>query len=249
LEKKSGSNFSFYFSTLKVQKILYPEKMKEQIIHFLSELKENNNRDWFLDHKTAYDKVRAEFLLTVDQLILMLAKSNPAYAQLKAKDTVFRINRDIRFSKDKSPYKTQFGSYLAAGGRKSPLGGHYLHVEPGNCFLAGGVYCPTPENLKTLRSEIYFNLPGFEQIVKAPDFVQLFGEIQGDKLKKPPVGFPKDFEGIDYLKFKDYTLLHHISDEEFYAPDFLEKAVVVFEAMNPFNQFLNQGMANKPDAL
>jgi uncharacterized protein (TIGR02453 family) len=223
--------------------------MKQHIIEFLIKLNQNNNREWFLDHKREYDEARKEFLLLVDQLIVMLLKTNPSYAQLKASDAVFRINRDLRFSQDKSPYKTHFGAYMASGGRKSPLGGHYLHVEPGNCFLAGGVYCPTSENLKVMRSEIYFNFAGFEEIVKSKEFVSLFGEVKGDKLKKPPVGFPKNFIGIDYLKFKDYTLMHHISDEEFYAPDFLEKAVVVFEAMNPFNQFLNQGMANKPDAL
>lgn len=223
--------------------------MSQLIIDFLKKLSENNNREWFLENKKIYDQARGAFLSTVDQLITGLVPTNPGYAQIKATDTVFRINRDLRFSKDKSPYKTQFGSYLAPGGRKSPMGGHYFHVEPGNCFLAGGIYCPEPENLRAIRSEIYFDLSGYRDIVTDKSFVSLFGEVKGSRLKNPPKEFPKDFEGVDYLKFKDFTIIHPISDEQLNSSDFVDQAVSIFEAMNPFNHFLNKGISNKPDNL
>jgi uncharacterized protein (TIGR02453 family) len=145
------------------------------------------------------------------------------------------------------PYKTHFGAFITPGGRKSNLGGYYLHVEPGNSFLAGGVYHPQPDDLKAIRSEIYFNLTEFEEIVNESNFKALFGEIRGDKLKRPPVGFPKDFPGIEYLQFKDFTVLHPLSDQELFHENFIEKALTVFESMSRFNSFLNRGMDNKPD--
>ncbi len=223
--------------------------MDKIVLEFLSELSKNNNREWFADNKSRFDEARAAYLIFVDELINSLSIKQPAFSQLKAKDVVFRIYRDVRFSKDKLPYKTQFGAYLAPGGRKSPFGGYYLHVEPGNSFLAGGVYCPDSENLKAIRSEIYFNLAEFEKIINEATFKKLFGEIKGSKLTRPPKDFPKDFEGIEYLKFKDYTLIHPVSDEEVLGADFQVKALKVFGAMDAFNSFINRGLENKPEPV
>jgi len=223
--------------------------MDKNILEFLSDLSKNNNREWFAENKNRYEEARAAFLTLVDNLINSLSIKQPLFSQLKSKDVVFRIYKDVRFSKDKLPYKTQFGAYLAPGGRKSPLGGYYLHVEPGNSFLAGGVYCPDSENLKAIRSEIYFNLAEFEKIIAQPTFKKLFGEIKGSKLTRPPKDFPKDFEGIEYLKFKDFTLIHPVSDEDVLDADFHNRALEVFGAMDTFNSFLNRGLENKPDAL
>jgi uncharacterized protein (TIGR02453 family) len=221
--------------------------MDQKVLSFLTELNLNNNREWFTENKASYDEVRNDFMSTIDQIILGLGTRHPEFLQIKAKDTIFRIYRDVRFSKDKLPYKTHFGAFITPGGRKSNLGGFYLHVEPGNSFLAGGVYHPQPDDLKAIRSEIYFNLTEFEEIVNESNFKALFGEIRGDKLKRPPVGFPKDFPGIEYLQFKDFTVLHPLSDQELFHENFIEKALTVFESMSRFNSFLNRGMDNKPD--
>lgn len=223
--------------------------MDQKVLQFLSDLNRNNNREWFAENKLVYEKARNQFITIVEQLLLKLGVNQPEYLTLKANDLVFRIYRDVRFSKEKLPYKTHFGAYLALGGRKSPLGGYYLHVEPGNSFLAGGVFRPESENLKAIRNEIYFNLSEFESIVEEAGFKSMFGSINGDKLKRPPVGFPKDFPGIDYLKFKDFTLVHSVKDNQVESNTFVDDAAIVFEAMIPFNSFLNRGMANKPDQL
>ncbi len=223
--------------------------MDQKVLQFLSDLNRNNNREWFAENKPVYEKARNQFITIVEQLLLKLGVNQPEYLALKAKDLVFRIYRDVRFSKEKLPYKTHFGAYLALGGRKSPLGGYYLHVEPGNSFLAGGVFRPESENLKAIRNEIYFNLSEFESIIEDVSFKSLFGFIHGDKLKRPPIGFPKEFVGIEYLKFKDFTLVHAINDSQVESNTFVDDAAIVFEAMIPFNSFLNRGMANKPDPL
>ena len=218
--------------------------MSTKVLKFLSELKENNDRDWFKANKQYYEEARIEFKGMVENLISALAFTNPRLANLEAKDTIFRIYRDVRFSKDKSPYKIAMGAYMAPGGRKSLLAGHYLHIEPGNSFLAGGSHCPPGDKLKSIRSEIYYNNSEFNAILNSGDFKRLFGELVGDKLKRPPVGFPKDFEDIDILKFKDYTIFQKIDDKAVERSDFLKASVDIFEKMNPFIDFLNRALSS-----
>ena len=218
--------------------------MSTKVLKFLSELKENNDRDWFKANKQYYEEARNEFKSIVENLIPALAITNPRLANLEAKDTIFRIYRDVRFSKDKSPYKIAMGAYMAPRGRKSSLAGHYLHIEPGNSFLAGGSHCPPGDLLKEIRSEIQYNNLEFKAILNSGDFKKLFGEIVGDRLKRPPIGFPKDFEDIELLKFKDYTILHKIDDKAVERPDFLRTSIDVFNKMNPFIDFLNGALSS-----
>ncbi|MBC8319683.1 MAG: DUF2461 domain-containing protein [Bacteroidetes bacterium] len=192
--------------------------MGTKVIKFLSELKENNDRDWFNSNKKYFEEAKREFTDMVDYLIPALAVTNPLMSNLEAKEAIFRIYRDVRFSKDKSPYKTAMGAFLAPGGRKSMLAGNYFHIEPGNSFLAGGSHCPPNDQLKKIRSEIYHNNLEFNSIINSSDFLNLFGEIKGDKLVRPPAGFPKDFEDIELLKLKDYTIFYKIEDEEIAKP-------------------------------
>lgn len=217
--------------------------MNKKIIEFLTDLKQNNNRDWFKSHKDYYDEARNEFIVIIENLIPALAVSNPEIANLQVKDTIFRIYRDVRFSADKSPYKTQMGAYMASGGRKSPSAGYYLHIEPGNSFVAGGSYTPQAENLKKIRSEIFYNIEEFKSIIESVDFKELFSEINGDKLKRPPVGFSKDFKDIDLLKFKSYTIFHPVKDSFIESPKFIENAISIFEKVKPFNDFLNRAIS------
>ncbi len=216
--------------------------MDKTVLEFLSTLKENNNRDWFNANKKWYEEARKEVAQFVDYLIPQIATFDPQVGNITSKDTLFRIYRDIRFSKDKTPYKSTMGSYMAAGGRKSQHAGYYLHIEPGASFLAGGAYGPPTEKLKMIRSEIYYNSDTFLDIINDKDFNKLFGGIEGSKLKRPPVGFPKEFEHVELLKFKDYTIFCKISDADLFKPNFPEKAVEIFKKMKPLNDFMNQAM-------
>ncbi len=216
--------------------------MKKSIIDFLYLLKENNNRDWFQANKNLYEDARSDFEQFVEFLIPVIQSFDPRIGNLLAKQTMFRIYRDVRFSKDKTPYKTYFGSYIAPGGRKSIQCGYYMHIEPGNCFLAGGAHRPQGEHLKNIRSEIYYNLKEFEDTINDETFKKTFGQIVGEKLKRPPKGFPADFEGVELLKFKDFTIFHQIDEKQLLSKDFGNHAVNIFKKMKPLNDFFNRAL-------
>ena len=148
---------------------------------FLGELRKNNNREWFQANRKWYEQCRSEFEFFVTLLINEIGKFDRSIGALKASDCLFRIYRDIRFSPDKTPYKTNFGAYIAKGGRKSEFAGYYFHIEPGNCMLAGGIYMPSKEILKAIREEIYHNTEDFLAIIHNKDFQKVFLEISGDR--------------------------------------------------------------------
>jgi len=217
--------------------------MKQDAIDFLKNLDKNNNREWFKENKNKYDNARGIVEDFINKLIPEINKIDPSIGMPTAKECMFRIYRDIRFSKNKLPYKTNFGGFLTKGGRKSSFAGYYLHIEPGKSFLGGGVYMPPSEKLKLIRSEIYYNLEEFESIIAAKKFKAVFGQLEGDKLVRPPQGFPADFAGIDLLKYKSYVVLHPITDDQLVAQDCLNYIAGVYNKMLPFNQFLNRALS------
>lgn len=225
-----------------------PIKLQKKIKHmynilpFLSQLSQNNNRDWFNEHKEQYLIAKNEMEILVNDLIQRIALFDPTIADLEAKKCVFRIYRDVRFSKNKAPYKTNMGGFMVPGGKNSGHAGYYLHLEPGTCFIAGGIYMPESAILKKVREEILYNIKSFNKIIHHPDFKEYFGEIRGEKLKRPPKGFPDDFEDIELLKFKSYNVIHYISDEAFAQNGFIDEAVGIFEKMKDFNHFINQAI-------
>ena len=221
--------------------------MKATTLQFLHELRENNDRDWFHAHKDKYEDARRDVEDLAEFLIPAIRDFDPRIGNLTAKQCMFRIYRDIRFSKDKTPYKTYFGTYIAPGGRKSPLCGYYLHLEPGNYLLAGGAYHPKGEYLKEIRSEIYFHPDEFLHILEQADFKKTFGQLVGDRLKRPPKGFPADSPLMDYLKMKDFTILHFIEEQQVLSPDFANDVVDVFRKMKPLNDFFNRAMSLPED--
>ena len=213
---------------------------------FLKELKAHNNREWFAEHKERYLQLKAGFEALTDELIARIGLWDEEVKGLRAKDCVYRIYRDVRFSPDKSPYKTHFGTYICGfRGRNSGRCGYYLHLEPGNSMLAGGCYCPEPALLKRLRQDIYDNMEEFTGIIRDPEFIAEFPEIDPtDKLKKVPAPFPADFPEADLLKYKHYDVGAIKPDSWFEGEDMLEKTDCVFRKLYKFNRFLNYTIDN-----
>jgi uncharacterized protein (TIGR02453 family) len=216
--------------------------IKKHIYDFLVALKQNNTREWFQANNSWYQEAKNDFEQFVSALILEISKFEPAIGSLKPQDCIFRIFRDVRFSRDKSPYKTNFGAYIVPGGKKSGLAGYYFHIEPGECFLAGGIWHPSPDVLKKIRKEIYENIDEFLNILNNKEFSRHFDKLYGDKLVNPPAGYPADFQHIDLLKFKDYNVLKAISCDELFTGKIIEKTAELYRIMYPFNRFLNYGL-------
>lgn len=217
------------------------ENKNREILAFLSDLRDNNMRPWFQANKARYDAARAHLLDTTAWLIAHIARFDDTVRYLEPKECLFRIYRDTRFSPDKSPYKRHFGTYICAqGGHRSILSGYYLHLEPGHSALCGGVYCPDKETLKRVRTAIDIDYDEFERIIAADDFRQHFGTVVAyNTLQRVPQGFSADSLAAKYLKFKEFIVEHHFTDDEVCAPDFFENLLPMCQAMKPFNDFMN----------
>jgi uncharacterized protein (TIGR02453 family) len=211
------------------------------ILDFLTELKENNSREWFLDNKSRYDFLRLGFESYSDQLIASIAEFDKDIKNLVAKDCIFRIHRDIRFSNDKTPYKTHFGVFIASdGGRKSQRGGYYLHIDPAESFVGCGVWCPQPDLLKALRQSVFDNYDEFVDIRKESNFAKYFSSFfEEGKLKTIPRGFPKDFPEPDLLKLKHYLVSYKLNEDILKSEESNHLISEVFKAAHSFNSFLN----------
>ncbi len=215
--------------------------LSNQILPFLNALSTENNKEWFTQNKTFYQEAQADFQSFVDQLIQTISSFDPNLQGLKAKDCVFRIYRDVRFSKDKTPYKQHFGAYMAAGGRKSKQAGYYIHIEPRGLSIAGGgIYHPEPAELKKLRNEFYTVPEELLEIIQAQDFKETFGGLwDRDKLKLAPKGFPKDFEHIDLLKYKSYITSVSLPDDKLAKKDLIHELAGIYQTIYPLNRLIN----------
>lgn len=213
-----------------------------KIIQFLTQLSENNDRDWFNSNKDQYQQALNEFKEITAQVIKGISVIDKRIGLLEPADCLFRIYRDTRFSNNKLPYKTNFGAYIAPGGRKSRYAGYYMHIEPSNSMLAGGIYMPDGETLKTLRQEIYDNVDEYLSIIQSDRFKKTFGEVGEDKLKSAPRGFPSDWPHIELLKYKHFAVGHSVKDQYWDRNDFIPESLKVFEIMFPFNEFLNKAL-------
>jgi uncharacterized protein (TIGR02453 family) len=211
----------------------------KKIYKFLIDLKLNNNRTWFMENNESYQFVKTEFEQFIEILIPKLKQFDTDIDVNSAKECVFRIYRDVRFSKIKEPYKTNFGAFIARGGRKSSFAGYYVHIEPDRSFIGGGIYMPPPDILKLLRTEIFENIEKFKHIINDAIFKKYFKEIYGDKLKSAPKGFPNDFSDIDLLKYKDYTVIHNTKKSFWTSEKLLNNLTNICKIQYPFNRFLN----------
>lgn len=215
--------------------------MNEIVLQFLAELKDNNNRNWFQANDSYYRKALKEYESFVNALIPAIREFDSLIGTVSAKDCLFRIYRDVRFSRDKSPYKTNFGAYIARGGRKSMMAGYYVHAEPGGSFLAGGLYMPPADVLKKVREEIYYNVDDFKKILHNREFKKYFPELDDpQKLVKAPKGFPSDWPDIDLLKLKSYAVINYVDDELVVSDAYLEYARNAFRQLSRLNDFFNK---------
>jgi uncharacterized protein (TIGR02453 family) len=219
--------------------------LKPTTLAFLTDLKANNSKPWFDANRRTYEAAKADLVQTVTTLIGGLSQLDPGIADtpLDPKKCIFRINRDVRFSNDKSPYKTNLGAWFNKGGKALNSAGYYLNIEPGNCFVAGGLYMPDPALLATIRQEIDYNLPAFEAILNAPAFRQHFSGLNREEvLSRPPKGYAADNPAIEYLKLKSFTAWHRLPDEALLRPDFSSHVLSVFGALQPLVTYLNRAL-------
>lgn len=214
------------------------------IIHFLEALAKNNNRDWFNENKKTYQESLESFRNFAADMLTGIVQFDPSLGNIEAKDTIFRIYKDVRFSKDKSPYKTHFGCWMAKGGRKSTDAGYYFHFEPGNTFMAAGVWMPPREQLDLIRQDIVFNPSEYLKVISDPGIAKKY-ERGGkeDRLKKGPVGFPKDFEYIEEIKYKHYIFSRNYSEAEVLKDGFSDVVVDDFRGLYPLVSYLNHAMS------
>lgn len=215
------------------------------VLDFLSQLKLNNNREWFQENKKWYESVKKEMESFVTGMITTISALDPSVQTPAMKDCMFRIYRDVRFGADKSPYKTNMGAFIAKGGRKSSFPGYYFHFEPGACMLAAGVYQPEPDTLKLIRNEVYFRSAELKEIMEKPSFKKHFDQLGDfDKMKKAPKDFPADFPDIDLLKYRSYIVSENIPDK-IVASDIYQKQVMeMLREIQPFMEFLNRAISN-----
>jgi len=209
---------------------------------YLKKLKKNNNKEWFDKNRPEYDEAKKEFMGLVQEVLDKTFKFDRSLAGMQAKKTLLRINRDIRFSKDKSPYKISFGSRLMPGDKNDPIPGYYLHVEPGNTFLAGGSYMPMPDKLAAIRQEIDYNFTGFKNILGHKDFKKYFnGKLSDEeKLVNPPKGYDKENPAVEILKNKHFIAYCKVDDKTVLSPKFSSHVIEVFKAMHPLLVFLRK---------
>ena len=216
------------------------------VLPFLSDLAQNNNRSWFQENRERYDIARNAVLELTATLIDEIGKFDPQVRYLQPKDCLFRIYRDTRFSPDKSPYKRHFGTYIAMnGGHRSLYSGYYIHLQPGNCMLSGGIWCADNQGIKRFRSYIDTEYDELFDIMAQSDFKQYFGDslTSFETLKRPPMGYAADHPAIEVLKMKQWLTEHHFDDALLATPDkLISHLTKAARAMMPFSHWCNRGL-------
>lgn len=225
---------------------LYSTMLQPQTIQFLKDLRENNSKPWFDTHRKTYETAKKNFAEVVDAVIKGLEKFDRDIQEsnLQVKDCTFRINRDVRFSKDKSPYKNNFGASFNAGGKKAHEAGYYLHIDSVECFLAGGIWMPEANDLKKIREEIDYNFEEFTSIINKSSFKKFFpnGLDREAFTIRPPKGYEETNPAIEFLKLKSFTVSHTIDASKIMGKDFIPTILEGFEAMQPYVIFMNRAI-------
>ena len=219
--------------------------LQKETLKFLKDLKKNNNKPWFEEHRKAYEAAKSDFEKLTVAVLKTTATFDATIANLQPKDCLFRINRDVRFAKDKSPYKTNFGMGISKGGKKAVSAGYYLHCEPGEAFVGGGMWMPMPPELKKLRQEIDYHWDEFSQIISGKKFKTAYGDlVKTDEysLSRPPKGYEESNPAIEYVKLKSFLGLRKLTDEELQSDKLLKTVMASFEALKPLLDFMNRAI-------
>jgi uncharacterized protein (TIGR02453 family) len=218
------------------------ETIKTSTLQFLSDLKKNNDKEWFNRNRAEYEDARKNFGSFVQNIIEGITEFDPIMKGLEAKNCIFRIFRDTRFSNDKSIYKTNMGAFIVRGGKKNGdrFAGYYIHIEPGECMIAGGAYMPPAPWLAAIREKISEQGEVLGEIISDREFKTYFKGLDGEKLKTSPKGYPKDHPYIELLRYKSYTVARHVTDRQISAPDSYDMIIKTCRAMKPLNDFLSE---------
>jgi uncharacterized protein (TIGR02453 family) len=212
-------------------------------LQFLKDLKKHNNKEWFEANRTRYTDAKAAFENLAAAMIQKLGSFDSQVAHLQAKDCLFRINRDVRFSKNKAPYKTNMAMYISKNGKKAmDCAGYYLHVEPGASFAAAGIWMPMAPELKKIRQEIDYNFNEFKQLLKQQSFIRLYPDLdrsEGVALSRPPKGYEADNPAIEYLKLKSFIVTTPLADDVLTSKAMLQTVATAFKTAYPFVRFIN----------
>jgi len=218
--------------------------LQASTVKFLKDLKKNNNKPWFEKNKQVYLDAKEDIELFVEQVIEGFGKIDADINPLHPKDCTYRIYRDVRFSSDKTPYKTNMGAYLNKGGKKSPTAGYYMHVEPGRSMAGGGLWMPMAPELSKVRQEIDYNYAEWSKIIGDRTFKKVFpdGLDQEEKLSRPPKGYDDENPAIEFLKLKSFIVTRTFTDAEVQAKSFLKEIIKTFTAMDVFVHFLNRAL-------
>lgn len=215
--------------------------LDKNTLFFLKKLKENNNKQWMDENKYNYELSKQNFLEFVQQILIQLIELDKRFEYVNPKQCIFRINKDIRFSKDKTPYKTNWGAVFSLEGKKTNKACFYLHIEPSNSFVGGGLWKPEGAILKKIRQEIYYETDTFLKIIKNKKFSNFFGDIESeDKLKKTPTEFLSNQKAPEYLKFKSFVVSKKLSDEDILNPNLINSVLNSFKTAEPLIHFLNK---------
>jgi uncharacterized protein (TIGR02453 family) len=222
--------------------------LSKDSLQFLDDLKANNNRDWFLDNKKRYEVFKKDYQQLVADFLDAMKPLDPSLEMLEVKNCTFRINRDIRFSKDKSPYKDHIGVWLSSGSKGMNRSGYYVHIARTGSFIAGGFYCPEAEDLKKVRKEIAYFHEDLEEIINNKNFQKEFGDFDRNEknlLKNPPRGYEKDHPAIEFLKLKSFETSQKFNIEEVLKEDFVVKMTKKLIVLKPLNDFINRAVTSE----
>lgn len=219
--------------------------LQSSTIKFLKDLKKNNSKEWFDKNRKVYEAAKEDFNNLVQTVIDKYSVRDEELASLNVKDCVFRINRDVRFSKNKAPYKTNMGGHFNRGGKKSIYAGYYFHLEPGESFVGGGLWMPEPEVLKKVRQEIDYSFDEFKGIVGNKKFKSTYGDLyteEGVKLSRPPKGYDDANPAVEFIKLKSFLAMQPITDAELTDKNLVKKITAAFDVLQPMVKFINRSL-------
>lgn len=219
--------------------------LQSSTLLFLKQLAKNNNKPWFDANRKKYDEAKKDFENFIQALIEQFGKKDPPIAALTAKSCLFRINRDIRFSKDKTPYKKNFAASINKGGKKSLLAGYYFHLEPGNSFIGGGIWMPMPAETQKIRQEIDYCYDEFKKIIHSKKFAAIYAGLDredGIRLTNVPKGYEKDNPAAEFLKLKSWVAMSSLTDAALTSKGLLRQSAEALSAIQPLIDFLNRAV-------